>query len=76
MENNLIFSAQKAQELNALAKKIDERLLLFVGYEPMKHFTHAETGFYLGCLNLYKCTVDSMILCQKLTPCKMCSVLC
>ena len=67
MHDNLLFSAQKAQELDELAQKIDPRLIMFCGYTPDENYFHPEAGFTKGCLNLYKCTVDGMILWKKLT---------
>lgn len=62
MSDNLLFSRKKSDELDRLAQEIDPRLVLFCEYTPVERYLSNESGFILGCLNLYKCTVDGMIL--------------
>lgn len=62
MSDNLLFSKKKSEELNQLAQEIDPRLILFCEYTPIEQYQANESGFILGCLNLYKCTVDGLIL--------------
>lgn len=66
MSNNLLFSRKRSEELDRLAQDIDPRLVLFCEYTPIEQYLSNESGFILGCLNLYKCTVDGMILWSEL----------
>lgn len=74
MNNNLLFSKEKSEELDKLAQEIDPRLILFCDYTPIEQYSSNEAGFILGCLNLYKCTVDGMLLWSKLRDEKSCFV--
>ena len=68
MENNLLFSAEPAERINAEFRKIDPRLFLFCNYAPLPPTGDVQLDVFQGAMNLYRVTVDSIPLWPMLRP--------